>query len=303
MGSPRGDRGLYSAPRRGGRPRYASEIRPSGVTHRATRWVVSLIAEHTVMQVPLEIALKNLAGSTAISFPLFLFTKCLNVAGRGTRTLYSPLSTLHSPLSTLHSPLSTLHSLLSTLYSPLSTLHSLLSTLYSPLSTLYSPLSTLHSLLSTLYSPLSTLYSPLCRSSPQKRGSGSSGGRNGRGFLPSRAGALWRRPLRGGLPRPSPGRRTVSAGASTAAAERPAPSPTAWGQRSSGTHRPHSTVSASSRPTTTSTRVIPRRSRRDIFSILPKGPICMIDSGHKDTKKSGRQAHATIDFSRVVPKK
>ena len=33
------------APRRGGCPRYASEIRPSGVTHRATRWVVSLIAE------------------------------------------------------------------------------------------------------------------------------------------------------------------------------------------------------------------------------------------------------------------
>ena len=98
MGSPRGDRGLYSAPRRGGRPRYASEIRPSGVTHRATRWVVSLIAEHTVMQVPLEIALKNLAGSTAISFPLFLFTKCLNVAGRG--TLYS---TLHSAAPALRS--------------------------------------------------------------------------------------------------------------------------------------------------------------------------------------------------------
>ena len=56
MGSPRGDRGLYSAPRRGGCPRYASEIRPSGVTHRATRWVVSLIAEHTVLQVPLEIS-------------------------------------------------------------------------------------------------------------------------------------------------------------------------------------------------------------------------------------------------------
>ena len=36
--------------------RYASEIRPSGVTHRATRWVVSLIAEHTVLQVPLEIS-------------------------------------------------------------------------------------------------------------------------------------------------------------------------------------------------------------------------------------------------------
>ena len=50
MGSPRGDRGLYSAPRRGGCPRYASEIRPSGVIHRATRWVVSLIAEHTVLQ-------------------------------------------------------------------------------------------------------------------------------------------------------------------------------------------------------------------------------------------------------------
>ena len=56
MGSPRGDRGLYSAPRRGGCPRYASEIRPSGVTHRTTRWVVSLIAEHTVLQVPLEIS-------------------------------------------------------------------------------------------------------------------------------------------------------------------------------------------------------------------------------------------------------
>ena len=40
------------APRRGGCPRYASEIRPSGVTHRATRRVVSLIAEHTVLQVP-----------------------------------------------------------------------------------------------------------------------------------------------------------------------------------------------------------------------------------------------------------
>ena len=40
------------APRRGGCPRYASEIRPSGVTHRTTRWVVSLIAEHTVLQVP-----------------------------------------------------------------------------------------------------------------------------------------------------------------------------------------------------------------------------------------------------------
>ncbi len=50
-GRPWGDRGLYPLPRRDGYPRYASESRPSGVTHGATLWVVLLISQLAALQV------------------------------------------------------------------------------------------------------------------------------------------------------------------------------------------------------------------------------------------------------------